>query len=87
MAIAILSHRVMEYDSWKKIYDADLPRRNAAGLTEITVGQRSGDPGMVYMIFDVKNILALEKMVSDRDLQHVMQQAGVIGEPDLVIIE
>jgi hypothetical protein len=87
MAIAIVSHRVEDFDTWKKDYDADLPRRTAAGLTEMAVGQRSGDPGMVYMIWNTKDTLALEKMISDPDLQRVMQQAGVISEPDLIIIE
>jgi hypothetical protein len=86
MSKVILSHRVKDYDSWKVKYDADRPRRAAAGITEIAVGPRSDDPNMAYMIWDAKDPAVLDQMVSDPDLRKVMNDAGVISEPELVVI-
>jgi len=87
MATVILSHRVNDFNTWKPFYEADKPRRDATGINEIAVGQKSGDPGLVYMIWDVKDPAALQKMVSDPELAKVMKEAGVISAPELVIIE
>jgi len=87
MATVVLSHRVKDFDFWKPIYEADKPRRDAAGLTEIAVGRKSGDTGLVYMIWETKDVTAFQKMVSDPDLKKTMENAGVITAPELIILE
>jgi hypothetical protein len=87
MATVILSHRVNDFNTWKPFYEADKPRRDAAGLTEIAVGRKSDDPGLVYMIWDAKDTSSLQKMISDPELAKVMKEAGVISAPELVIVE
>ena len=87
MAKVILSHRVNDFDSWKVIYDADKPRRDAAGLTEIAVGRKSGDTGLVYMIWEAKDPSKFQQMVSDPDLRKVMEEAGVVSAPEMVVLE
>ena len=87
MATVILSHRVKDFEAWKPAYEADKARRDAAGLTEIAVGRKSGDPELVYMIWDAADPSALQQMVSDPALQKVMQEAGVISTPELVLLE
>ena len=87
MATVILAHRVKDFEAWKPIYDADKPRRDAYGLTEIAVGKKSGDPELVYMIWDAADPSALQQMVSDPELQKVMQEAGVISAPEVILLE
>ena len=87
MATIILNHRVKDYTSWKAGYDGDKARRDGAGLKEIAVGQKAGDPGMVYMVWQVADISVINKMMADPDLQRTMQEAGVISAPEAVVIE
>jgi hypothetical protein len=87
MAKLILSHKVSDYNTWKKSYDSDKERRTANGVTEIAVGKKSDDPNMVYMIFDIKDIDNMNKMFSDPGLQKAMQEAGVMSKPEMVIFE
>lgn len=87
MATIILNHRVKDYTSWKSLYDSDLPRRTAAGLTELAVGQKAGDPGMVYMVMQVADLSVVSKMMGDADLQKTMEEGGVISAPEFTVIE
>jgi hypothetical protein len=87
MATIILNHRVKDYDSWKPLYDSDKARRDGAGLREIAVGQKAGDPGNVYLIWEAADTSIISKMMSDPDLQKKMQEGGVISEPQVTIIE
>jgi|WetSurMetagenome_2_1015567.scaffolds.fasta_scaffold333803_1 hypothetical protein len=86
MKTVILKHRVADYTRWKPIYDADAPRRINAGLREIKVGQKEGDDNLVYMIWETLDATRLRKMIEDPELLEMMKKAGVIGEPEVVII-
>lgn len=55
MATVFIRHRVADNSAWKPIYDADLPRRNAAGLKEIGVYRETSDENMLLVIFEVEN--------------------------------
>jgi hypothetical protein len=87
MATAILNHRVKDYASWKTGFDGDSARRSAAGVTELAVGQRSDDPGMVYIVFHVQDASVITGMMNDPELQQIMQENGVISKPEMMIIE
>jgi hypothetical protein len=86
MKTVILKHRVTDYARWKSIYDADEPRRISAGLREIKVGLKEGDNNVVYMIWETLDTSRLRKMIEDPELGEVMKNAGVIGEPEVVVI-
>jgi hypothetical protein len=87
MATIILNHRVNDYDSWKKGFDSDVERRSSIGMKEIAVGQKAGDPGMVYMVWSMEDPSVLNAMMSDPELQKTMQEAGVISTPELTVVE
>jgi len=87
MATVIVNHRVNNYSSWRKIYDADVARRDAAGMKQLAVGESSDDPGNVYIIWEVGDVAAFNKMLGDPDLQKTMQEAGVISAPQAIILK
>jgi hypothetical protein len=86
MATIIISHPVADYSAWRPIYDADVSRRDNAGLQEIAVGQKSDDPKMVYMIWKTDDVSGVEQMLKDPSLAEKMKEAGVTGPPELTII-
>ena len=86
MKTVILNHRVEDFARWKVIYDADAPRRINAGLKEIKVGTKADDANLVYMIFEANDISKFLSMANDPDLKEAMKKAGVISEPEVVVI-
>ena len=50
MATIIMNHRVKDFATWKPIFDSDKALRDGAGLTQLAIGQKSADPGMVYVV-------------------------------------
>jgi hypothetical protein len=87
MATIIINHRVKDFHQWKSYYDADVKRRDAAGLQEISVGRMKEDPNNIYMIWESSNPEAAKRMAEDPELKALMEKAGVISEPEMIILE
>jgi hypothetical protein len=87
MAKVILNHRVKDYDTWKVGYDSDAARRDSAGLIEIAVGKKAGDPNLVYVIWEAPDPSVFDTMFADPELQQAMESFGVISAPEMIIIE
>lgn len=87
MAIVILNHRVADYATWKPLFDSDKARRDGAGLKEIAVGQKAGDPNNVFAIWETADASVMQGMMADEGLQVRMKEGGVISAPELTIIE
>jgi hypothetical protein len=86
MQTVILKHRVSDYDQWITRYDTDAPRVFKAGLREIKIGPKSDDTNLVYMIWETIDATKIQELVKDPLLLEWMRNAGVISEPELVII-
>ncbi len=86
MATLIVNHRVNNYATWKPLYDSDAPMRAGAGMKELAVGEKAGDPDNVFMIWSVDDISVVEGMLSSPELQARMQEAGVISKPEVTIL-
>jgi hypothetical protein len=87
MATVILNHRVKDYATWRPLFDSDQARRDAAGIQLLGVGQKAGDPGNVYMVWELADTSIIEKMMADPELQKRMQEGGVISAPEMIILE
>ncbi len=85
MATVFLRHKVADYSAWKPLYDADLPRRNAAGIKEVGIYRESSDENMVLLIFEVENSEVIKEMLQSEDLAEVMKEAGVLTKPEVWI--
>jgi hypothetical protein len=82
MARVFIHHPVADYDKWRPVFDADKPRRAAAGLMDVAVLRDADDPNSVWIVGD-GDAGAVEKMLQDPDLAKVMQEAGVTAPPEL----
>ena len=82
MATVFVRHKVADYAAWKPVYDADLPRRNAAGLKEVGIYRESGDENMVLLIWEVENPEVMTEMLQSEDLAEKMKEAGVLTKPE-----
>ncbi len=84
MAKLFLTHPIADYDTWRPVFDADAPRRAAAGLTNVVVLRDVDDPSSIWMVGD-GDPEKFQEMLQDPELAAAMQQAGVTGPPQLFI--
>ena len=77
----MLTHKVKDWDAWKKVFDADKPNRMAAGLTDRVLGYEAGDNHMVTMVFLVSDMKKAEDFSKSPELKAKMEAAGVEGAP------
>ena len=82
MAKVILNHPVSDYDTWRPIFDADAPRREAAGMSNVVVLRDADDPNSIWLVGD-GDPGKVNEMMQDPDLAAVMQAAGVTGPPQV----
>lgn len=87
MATLIVNHRVKDYATWKVGFDSDEERRAGAGIRLITVGQKAGDAGNVYIVFDVADTSILPEFMGNPEMQQKMQALGVISAPEAIMLE
>jgi hypothetical protein len=87
MVHMIIRHKVADYSRWKEAFDAHLNLRKAAGETEARVMVSVDDPHEVTLFFDWDSVDRARRFVGSDDLKQAMKQAGVLGDPDVRLLE
>jgi len=87
MARVFVTHKVRNYDDWKKAYDADAERRHGAGLREVGHFHDSNDRNSFLIVWNTEHDAAeatalISGMFSNPELAGLMEQAGVIEKPE-----
>jgi hypothetical protein len=81
MARMFINHPVSDYGKWRPVFDADKPRRAAAGLTDVAVLRDADNPNSVWIVADGEREAA-EEMLQTPDLEKLMLEAGVTAPPE-----
>jgi hypothetical protein len=74
-------HECEDFAVWRKAYDAHLPGRRAAGVTERHLVREHANPNLIGLIFEVSDMGRAKAMVASADLAATMKAAGIIGTP------
>ena len=82
----IIRHKVRDFNVWKVGYDAHLPKRIEAGLTEKYLLQNSDDPNEVIAFFEAQDLNRAKEFSESPDLHETMQALGVIDKPDVYFL-
>jgi hypothetical protein len=83
----LVRHNVRDFSVWKPVYDADLPNRIAAGLTDRRLLRGVSDANEVVLLFEAADLDRAKAFVDSPTLREAMQQGGVVGKPDLYFLE
>jgi hypothetical protein len=78
-------HKCLDFAVWRKGYDADLPRREAAGLIEVYVGREHTHPNLIGIVFETGDVGRAKAMIASPELAGSMKAAGIIGTPKVRI--
>lgn len=79
----IVTHRVKDWDAWKKEFDSHKQTRMDAGLTDRVIGHEFGDPHTVVVAFAVTDMAKAKAFTTSKDLKDKMAAAGVEGPPTM----
>ena len=83
----LIRHKVSDFSEWKRGYDAHLPKRTEAGLTEEHLLRGATDANEVVLLFQVKDLNRAKTFAESPDLRQTMQNVGVLDKPDIYFLE
>jgi len=83
MAVLIIRHPVRDYAAWRPVYDAHEAARTAAGLTNGCVFRSTEDPNDIMILHEMADRQRAEEFCRSDDLRTTMQNAGVVGQPEI----
>jgi len=77
----MISHKVKDYNAWKKEFDDHKQARMDMGLVDRVIAHASGDNNDVSVVFAVNDMAKAKAFVNSKDLKDRMEKAGVEGQP------
>jgi hypothetical protein len=77
----LVTHKVKDFESWRKEFEASRQVRTDAGLTDLGFGYGSNDNHIVTVAFAINDLAKAKALLASRDLKDRMTKAGVEGTP------
>ena len=87
MVHVLVHHKVADFYRWKESFDSYLNTRKQAGELGAHVFQAVDDPRDITVLVDWDSIEHARRFMSSEELRNRMQQAGVVGTPDIRYVE
>ena len=82
----LIRHKIRDFSEWKRGYDAHLPKRTAAGLTEKHLLRGASDASEVILLFQAEDLGRAKAFAESPDLRQTMQNVGVLDKPDIYFL-
>jgi len=80
----IVTHKVKDFDTWVKAFDAEgAATRAANGLVDVVLARGVDDQGQVHIIFDITDMAKAKARINSPELKKIMMAAGVEGVPEV----
>jgi quinol monooxygenase YgiN len=83
--IAIVTHPVADYATWRVVYDEAGPVRDAAGVTGAEVFRDAKDPNMMVVVHRFPTVEAAEGFFGNPALAEAMKRGGVTAAPVVIL--
>lgn len=87
MTTVIVHHTVADFDTWKAGYDGHESTRRSHGCLTADVLRGAEDGNTITVVTTWPTADAARGFASDPTLKDVMSKAGVIGAPDIKILD
>jgi ABC-type sugar transport system substrate-binding protein len=78
-----VQHKVKDYASWRKAYDAFDVTRKKLGVTAQAVYRVEGEPNNLVITHDFASADKAKAFLASRELKETMEKAGVDGAPTI----
>jgi heme-degrading monooxygenase HmoA len=87
MSYLLVKQNVGEFNKWKSLYDKHSDTRKASGSKGARMFRNTNNPNETLLLFEWNNIENARKFTQSDDLRQKMQEAGVIGQPDIFFLD
>lgn len=87
MVHMFIRHKVGKFDQWKRVFDDHLGMRKAGGELGSRLFYNLDDSGDVILFQEWTSRAAAESFLASPELQKGMQEAGVVGKPEIIFVE
>ncbi len=77
----LVTHRIKNWDDWKKVFDEHKSARIENGLIDRGLGYSDGDKQNVFIVFAVKDLKKAKEFLKSQDLKDKMAAGGVESPP------
>lgn len=77
----IMTHKVKDWDAWKKEFDSHKQTRIDAGMVDRAVGYSIDDNHIVTIVLAITDMAKAKAFFQSADLKEKMAKAGVEGKP------
>jgi uncharacterized protein (DUF1330 family) len=87
MVYVVVDHKVADYAKWKPAFDKHAETRMKFGSKGGTLFHIFGEPDHPCILFEFDTMDNAKKFYESEDLKKVMQDAGVLGKPDIWFLD
>ena len=87
MPYVLAIHKVENYSRWKSGFDEAVAIRKAGGEKSYQIFRTVEDPNSLVLLFEWDSLDNARKYLQSKELQGAMQRTGVIGRPDIYLLE
>jgi hypothetical protein len=83
MTLALVRHRVNDFDTFHEVYDSFAPMQAGGGVTADAVRRMSGGPDDVLATHKFDSLEKAQGVFAKPDLRNAMVRGGGKGEPPI----
>jgi quinol monooxygenase YgiN len=83
--LAVISHPVKDYATWRAVYDSAEALRQKAGITGAEVFRDLKDPNKMVIIHRFPTAEAAQAFLNDPGLKEAMTKGGVTAPPSVIL--
>jgi heme-degrading monooxygenase HmoA len=87
MAYMFVRHSVQDYAAWKSVFDSVGDLRKRSGEDSYQILRQDNGSDNVVALFQWDNLDNARKYAASPELKAAMEQAGVIGKPEILFLE
>jgi heme-degrading monooxygenase HmoA len=87
MVHILVRHKVSDYNRWKEAFDSHLSLRKRSGETGFRLFHNTEDPHDIFLLLDWQTAEEARKFINSDELRNAMQEAGVVGAPEVQYLE
>ncbi len=79
--------KVKDFDKWKKMFVDHKDERKEAGSKGAKIFTNPQDKNEITVLMEVDNLEKFKKFMDSPDLKEKMKDSGMIGPPEITVLE
>jgi hypothetical protein len=86
MVTVLIHHKVSDFNQFKPVFDSSFQFRHSVGEESCKMFRSLTDPNDVTLMLNFPTADAAQKFVASDTLRSRMNEAGVVGEPNVQVL-